>query len=117
MIENKTFHFTEEQKQILDLNIEKGVQFAEAPLCHAIIEFTERGMKLFHQRYLHRPTPAEINGNQYTFYCSFTQLFFYFVAFGGEIKVLEPKSLANKIYSEYKNYIRQYHRAKEKANL
>lgn len=115
MIENKTIHFTEEQEKILELNIEKGVQFAENTLCHAVIEFTNRGMKLFSQRYLHRPIPSEINGNRYTFYCSFTQLLFYFISFGGGIKVIEPKSLGNKIYSEYKTYIRQYKQEKYKV--
>ncbi len=105
---NKPTDFTKEQIEILDLNIEKGAQFAENNLCEATIELTKRGIKLFNQRYLHRPTPTKIDGYRYTFYCSFTQLFFYFIAFCGEIKVITPKYLGKKIYKAYYNYIQKF---------
>ncbi len=105
---NKPTYFTKKQIEILDLNIEKGAQFAENNLCEATIELTKRGIKLFNQRYLHRPIPTKIDGYRYTFYCSFTQLFFYFIAFCGEIKVITPKYLGKKIYKEYYNYIQKF---------
>ena len=108
MLINESINFTKEQIEILELNIEKGAQFAENKLCKATIELTNRGIKLFNSRYLHRPIPTKIEGNRYTFYCSFSQLFFYFVAFCGEIKVITPAYLGKKIYKEYSRYINNF---------
>ncbi len=116
MIINKPTNFTKNQIEVLELNIEKGAQFAENNLCEAVIELTSRGIKMFNQRYLHRPVPTQIEGNKYTFYCSFSQLFFYFVAFGGEIKVISPKFLGKKIYKEYYNYIQKFDYTKKVCN-
>ncbi len=105
---NKPIKFSKDQIEILELNIEKGVQFAENRFCEAIIEFTKRGIKLFNQRYLHRPIPIKMDGNCYTFYCSFGQLFFYFISFCGEINIISPKYLGQKIYNEYDKYIKKF---------
>ncbi len=99
---NDSYILTESELDLLNLNLEKGIQFPFDKICEAKITLSNNGIKLFKKRYLHRPIPDKIVDNTLYFSCSFSQLYFYFIAFANDIISIEPDSLAKKMLSSYK---------------
>ena len=91
---NDRAEFSELDRSIFNKMLTHGPQFLCAPNEEEVrIELTERGEKKFKKMYLHRPTPIKIDGNVYTFNCSYNQIFLYFTRFGTDAYVLSPERL------------------------
>ena len=73
-----------------------------------VVQFTDKGLTMFKKIYLHRPTPTSINGNIFTFDCSYTQAIYYFTKFGQDAKILSPDYVKEEMFSFYKNALETY---------
>ena len=101
--------FTEEEITLCKKMIAFGPQF----LYHAheepvIIRLTEKGEKMYHHHYIHRPFYTYKEKNFYTFYCSHDQILNYFKRFGKEAYIITPKYLQTEIYKFYKTATEYY---------
>lgn len=104
-----------EQKEELEQRIqEKGIQYisdtpqSEMPT-KIIVEFTKEGKRLYHEMLHLRPlyvTPPK--GFTYQFNCTMRQAENYFFKFGHNVKILEPKELADKFLRRYESAAKQY---------
>lgn len=104
---NEQAEFTEQDTSILERMLKYGPQFIyrkDEP--QAIVELTERGVEKFRKLYVHRPIPDKVEGNRYYFSCSHFQLLNYFVRFGEDAYVIEPKRLRGDILHFYKRGVK-----------
>ena len=111
IIKRDTFLFTDDEIKNFEDNIKNGIQFPFSQPYKVTIKLTPKGMEIFERRYVNRPTPILVEGNKYTFCCSFYQLKSYFLAFGKECYI-EGKTLRDSISEEYLNTINMYNKKK-----
>ena len=82
-----------------------------------IIKLTPRGQKLFQKLYVYRPIVESIDGDIYTFKCSYSQIIQYFQRFGSNAIIVSPKSLGetfrNFFYYAHKEYKNNFPYKKE----
>ncbi len=101
--------FNAEERAILGKMQAKNPQFVYLPNSEPIVvKFTPKGINLFQKIYLHRPTPTNIEGDTYTFDCSYMQALFYFVRFGDEIEVISPQYVRTGVRNFHKNAAKIY---------
>lgn len=93
--------FSKEMMALLDKNILNGINYPFDKEYQVGIMFSNNAVKMFENNVINRPEPLSVNGNMYTFSCSFTQLKNYFFAFGSEI-VVYGKRLKKELKDEYK---------------
>lgn len=72
------------------------------------IKLTEDGIKRFNRSKYNKPTPIKIDGNEYFFDCSTDQIKRFFLPFGPDLVVLEPKDLRESFISFYKGAYKNY---------
>lgn len=112
IVTRDSYVFTKEESEILEENINNGIQFPYSSPYRCTIRLTQRGIETFEKRYVNRPIPVAVDGNKYTFSCSFFQLRSYFLAFGHDAYI-EGKRLRDEINKEYSDAINMYDRKKE----
>jgi len=101
---------TNANKILFDKQIECGVQYPfyntdDKPIK---VVFSEEGKHMFEKIYLYRPTPTEINGNEYTFNCSAKQMIHYLQRFGSEAVITAPKKLGIFMRNHYHFALKKY---------
>lgn len=114
IIKKDRFEFSEEETKLFDEIIKNGIQFAYQSPYKVNIVLTSRGIKLFEKRYVNRPIPISIDGNKYSFSCSYDQLKSYFLAFGREAYI-KGKRLRDDINEEYLKAIEMYNKNNKKV--
>ena len=88
---------------------EYGPTFVEEPLEEIHIQFlTEKAKLSYEYSIIHRPIHTNIidkDNNIYSFTCSLKQAEYFFFRFAGEVKILKPTELKNKIVNAYRKGI------------
>jgi hypothetical protein len=90
---------------------ERGVQFLTDKTTTIKVRFTEKGKKDYNTQLYLRPDVVEIDHDDpyvYYFDCGPTQARFYFLKFGKDAKILEPKYLADMFKQFYKQGLEAY---------
>ncbi len=72
------------------------------------VKLTAKGRALFKKIYLYRPTPISIQGDVYTFACSYNQIIYYFKRFGDGAVILYPKRLGIEMRNYHKFALKKY---------
>ncbi len=72
------------------------------------VKLTTKGKTLFKKIYLYRPTPIAIEGDIYTFACSYNQIIYYFKRFGDGAVILYPKRLGIEMQNYHKFALKKY---------
>lgn len=99
-------HFDELQKQLFDKMQKYGVQFFyNFDEKEVKVRLTKKGQKLYRKIYVHRPIPDEVDGDVYTFRCSYTQILQYFARFGGEVEFISPQEINQIMYNFHNSFI------------
>ena len=70
-----------------------------------VVRLTKRGQQLYHKIYIHRPIPAKIENDIFTFKCSYIQIVQYFSRFGGEVEIISPNRVKDMIFTFHNSYI------------
>ena len=73
-----------------------------------VVQFTDRGLIMYRKIYLHRPTPIKVEGNIFTFDCSYTQAIYYFSKFGKEAKIIAPEYVQTQMLKFYQTALDAY---------
>ncbi len=107
VVTRDSYKFTKEEISLLEENIMNGIQFPYSSPYKCTIVLTQRGVETFEKRYVNRPIPVSVDGNKYTFSCSFFQLKSYFMAFGADA-IIEGKRLREDINEEYSKAINRF---------
>lgn len=90
---------------------EKGVQYISdnQGAQHIVAEFTAYGEQMYKSMLHLRPKYVKKQGSLvYEFHCSSRQAENYFFKFGHNVKILEPKELADKFLRRYESAAKQY---------
>lgn len=112
---NERAEFPQQYQSIFDKMLTYGPQFLCAPSEEEVqVELTERGVKKFKKMYVHRPVPTKIDGNVYTFNCSYNQIFIYFTRFGADAYVRSPERLKNEMHRFHEAASNHYFKRKRK---
>jgi len=99
----------EEKLIIEDALRESGPQFLSGHSEEIIIEFTQNGLRSYHNQIHLRPKYSKILDNgHYVFNCPKIQALYYFFKFGEDVKVIHPDSLKNTFIHRYKSAINNY---------
>jgi hypothetical protein len=88
----------------------RGIRYLsdnESPI-KVVVQFTPSGEKLYRQMLHLRPICTKKTGLIYEFECPQFQADTYFFKFGHNVKVLEPRFLADKFKRKYQSAARQY---------
>ncbi len=109
IIKRDKFEFEKKDIDLLEENIKNGIQFPYSKPYNTTIRLTERGKETFEKRYVNRPIPIEVNGNEYKFSCSFFQLKSYFLAFGHDAYIMGSR-LREEINKEYSDAVNMYNK-------
>ena len=82
---------------------EKGVQFVSGTTAPIKIWLSDFGIKKFNTQLHLRPIgmPDKSDEHIYNFECTETQILYYFIGFGRDVKILSPISLAEKFTKTY----------------
>ena len=99
---------TEAEAHIINKMVKYGPQFiygAYEP--QVIVELTHKGVDKFRKLYVHRPVPDKVEGNRYYFSCSYFQLLNYFLRFGEDAYIVEPKKLRLDIIHFFKRAVKK----------
>ena len=72
------------------------------------VRLTEKGKEMFERIYLYRPTPVSVEGDDYIFHCSASQVIYYFERFGAEALVLSPKKIGKFMRNYYYYALKKY---------
>ena len=106
VIVDKKATFEESEEQIFKKMLTFGPQFyygfREEDV---VVKLSKRGQLLFRKIYVHRPIPKSIEGDLYTFDCSYAQVLQYFVRFSDEVEVISPRSVKDELYDFHKRYV------------
>ena len=102
VILDKPANIPDDAIKILTKMSQNNPQFIFTPNTQPIIiEFTDKGLNMFRKIYVHRPLPCKIDGNTFTFDCSYTQAIYYFTKFGKDAIIISPdyvKTVISKFY-------------------
>lgn len=98
---------SEEEKKKIETLIANGVEFypqkGELPIK---VEMSEEAIEVFNRKNPLRPRAVSIEGNVYSFDCTYRQFMVYFANFLEPFKVLEPESLKDKLRAFYEDKIK-----------
>ena len=100
-----------EKKEIENQIHDYGIQFLSSGMTEAIIEFSNEGLKKYHDLLFLRPAYEYIDQedpHKYYFKTTPTQLEFYFFKYGEDAKILKPKWLSDKMKKMYSNALNNY---------
>jgi hypothetical protein len=104
-----TFSEEDELKKALE---ERGVPYVGSPAHKSWIRvwLSDAGIKNYNSRLHNRPqgTPSDEDPHIYTFDCTTTQILYYFLNFGKDVKIIAPKSLAQKFKQAYSEALENY---------
>lgn len=101
--QNKSGHLSIENKKDICENIKKkGIQYlSDENFARVVVQFSEYGEKMYHQILHLRPKCIKKEESIYEFECPLYQADTYFFKFGHNVKILEPKSLAESFKQKY----------------
>ncbi len=100
--------FTDEDIKIFSKMLAYGPQFFYQPNEQdVVVRLTKRGQQLFHKIYVHRPIPASIENDIFTFKCSYIQVVQYFTRFGGEVEIISPNEVKQMIYNFHNSFVQK----------
>lgn len=109
LVTDQNTKISEQEKYLLSETAALGAQFpVTGDTTQSVVSLTRRGMNLFKNMYLNRPTPTHREGNVLFFDCTFEQLEFYFFKFGEDAMILEPESLKKRFFHKYLMAMKQY---------
>lgn len=95
--------FTAEDKTMFERMQKYGPQYTyeinEKPI---FVKLTEKGKRMFHDLYVHRPICDGIEDDVYEFRGSHDQIIFYFSRFGKEAYIISPDEARKELYKFYK---------------
>lgn len=103
---------TANENELLKKTTLLGAQFPLNRECLTVLELTDKGIRLYKDIYLNRPTPIKVEGNIYTFDCDYNQIEFYFFKFGKEVKIIKPHFLQRTFINMYYQSINRYKKQK-----
>ena len=97
------------KKQIEADLAEFGPTFITEPKVEIKVRFTLKGLNSYKYSVIHRPVHTSTQGDDiYIFNCSEKQAMYFFFRFAGDIEILEPLSLRNKIRDLYQAGLNKY---------
>ena len=106
---NEESKFLDDEVELFEKMIKYGPEFMyDKNEGTIMIYLTERGKQMYHTHYVHRPIVDFVEGNYYTFSCSYDQIYSYFRRFGKEAFIVTPKELQLKIYQFHKKAKAEY---------
>ena len=109
IILEKPSQIDDKAKLMLQKMAKSNPQFVYTPNTQpVIVEFTDRGLIMFQKIYIHRPMPTKIQGNVFTFDCSYIQAIYYFTKFGKDAKVVSPEYVKSQLLNFYQTGLDVY---------
>ncbi|MCM1441652.1 MAG: WYL domain-containing protein [Roseburia sp.] len=88
---------------------EFGPTFIAEPKVTIKVKFTQKGAESYKYSVIHRPIHTDVEpDNVYIFCCSETQALYFFFRFAGDVEILEPQSLRNKMRDLYRYGLEKY---------
>lgn len=106
-IEDNFTTFDDEICQLFDRNISNGINYPYDKEYNVSIKMNDQAIRKFESNFINRPYPTKIDGNIYTFNCSFYQLKSYFSGFTKDI-IVYGKRLKEALIDEYQDAINSY---------
>ena len=105
----------EEERQINQRLKERDVSFFENSVENIKVKLSPRGIKDYYLRVNLRPKYTEIKDCEdgykiFSFRCSKSQAEFYFLRFGADAEILEPKDLRKKFKKHYEKAMNMYNK-------
>ena len=101
--------FSDEERETYAKMQEYGPQFSYTPgETEIVVRLTEQGIYKFRNLYVHRPMPKKINGNEYVFDCSPSQVIQYFERFGNDAYIVSPVEIRNIVFNFHRRAVKMY---------
>ena len=100
-----------EQEAIDTMMMENDVQFLTGKIEDIKVRFTDKGLESFNRQIYMRPHDyVEVPGeeNTFIFKCSHVQALFYFLKFGRDVEILEPRRLRESFVLRYRSAYKVY---------
>jgi hypothetical protein len=94
--------------EIKSLLEKKGCQFLVSNLVQATIKLTDKGIEKYKQQIHLRPVYVTVKKNLFTFSCTESQLWYYFLKFGQDCEVITPLELRRKFEKTFRKSLELY---------
>ena len=106
MVIDKPVSFDEKELQTFKRMLAYGPQFYYGFSEQEVkVRLTPQGQQLFRKIYVHRPIPKAVEGDIYTFDCSYSQLIQYFVRFSDNVEILSPDGVRDSVLDFHKRFV------------
>lgn len=106
----KSGRITNEEKELIEKQVQsKGVQFLLGENQEIRVRLSNKGKKMYDTQLHLRPITSRVDADgTYVFFCTPSQIEYYFFKFGSDAEILFPEELRIRFQNKYKDALNKY---------